>query len=80
MGMYTKYIIITLTLHNGSIHTCHGLPHSAGPAGRGGPVLLSTVGYQSSSCDVWLINTISGTFTLECPVIHRACEVFIQLA
>ena len=78
MGVYTKYIIITLTLHNGSRYTRHGRPHSAGQGGR---VPLSAVGgYQSSSYDVWLISTISGSFTLECPVIHQACEVLIQLA
>ena len=75
--MYTKYIIITLTFHNGNRCTRHDLPHSAG---LGEPVPLSAVGYQSSSYDVWLINTISGTFISECPVIHQACEVLIQLA
>ena len=77
LGKYYGYVIITLTFHNGNKYTCHDLPHSTR---LGEPVPLSAVGYQSSSYNVWLINTISGTFTLECPVIHRACEVLVQLA
>ena len=43
-------------------------PHSLSPRE---PAPLSTIGgYHSSSYDVWLMNVISGTFTLECPVIH----------
>ena len=63
MGMYTKYIIITLTLHNGNKCIRHDRPRISRP---GGPVPLSAVGgYQSSSYDVWLINTISGTFSIQ---------------
>ena len=77
MGMYTKYIIITLTLYNGNKCTRHDWPRTSRP---GGPVPLSAVGYQSSSYDVWLINTISGTFSLECHVTHTAKPVRYQLA
>ena len=73
--------IIALTLYSDNIYIPHGLPHSARPRG---PVPSSAVGgYQSSPNDVWLMNTISGTFTLECHVVHiadQACEVLIQLA
>ena len=74
---YYGDVIITLTLHNDNKCTPHDQPRISRP---GEPVPLSAVGYQSSSYDVWLINTINGTFTLECPVIHQACEVLIQLA
>ena len=41
MGMYTKYIIITLTLYNGNRYIRRDRPRIVGP---GGPVPLSAVG------------------------------------
>ena len=55
MGMYTKYIIITLTLSSGNRYIRHDRPHSEGPTR---PAPLSAVGYQSSSYDVWLIQLV----------------------